>query len=445
MKRHRLHRIRRARGFTLIELMVALIAGLFVALAVVGLSAQATNTFHEEARTASSEMTLRTAVERLRADLQRAGYMSTGNIQTDTYIAHAPGSPNMATAGPFTALYRLAGIRLYSSGSSANAPLSVTAGFTPDAIELSGNYTSTDDYVVRYADSAASSCGGTRLWLAADSPAMWRILSQSNPDASLEAAFQPVQGYQFIARIADDTGHFQYLPTCTGKAAGVSGGAGIAATPYIDLDPTMTLLTASATKTNGGASGLGVGRLRVNPVQTVRWEIRPINTTQAGDAPFAQLVTPATSDGGTSDKYELFRTYLDVTGALTPAPEIVAEYAVDLKFAFSADTGLISATPRTLTVYGFTDANNAVIANDVTVNITATPQRIRSVHFRLSTRSAVADRAETYVAPQANLQQLAYPTRYCVLAACVSGQTGWARIRSITSETSTPNLAKLFY
>ncbi len=438
-------RTRRNAGFTLIELMVSLIAGLFVAMAVVALSTQATNTFHEEARTAASEMTLRTAVERLRADLQRAAFMGTGNIQADPYIAHAPGSANMAKSGPYPGLYRLSSMLLTSQGSAAAAPLSVAAGLSPDTIDLSGNFTSTDDYVVRYAETGTSSCGGTRLWLTIDSPAMWRILAQSNADSSLEAAFQPVSGVQFAARITDDTGHYQYLPTCTGKAAGVTpvSGGGIASTAYVDLDTSvLPFLTSSATKTNGGASGLGVGRLRVNPIQTVRWDIRPIDTSKAGDAPYAQLVT---GDGGTTDKYELFRTYLDVTGALTQAPELVAEYAVDLKFAFSADKSAVTDNPRVLTVYGFSDANNAALASDVTVNLLAQPQRIRSVHFRLTTRSAIADRADTYSVPQANIQQGAYPTRYCVLSSCTSGQVGWARLRSVTSEVSTPNLAKFFY
>ncbi len=434
----------RARGFTLIELMVSLIAGLFVALAVVGLSAQAMNTFHEESRTAASEMTLRTAVERLRSDLQRAAFMGTGNAQRDPYIAHAPGTAAMPTTGAFLAIYRLAGIHLLSQGSAAATPLSTAAGFTPDAIELSGNFTTTDDYVVRYMEAGTGGCGGARLWLAVDSPAMWRMLSQSNPDASLEAAFQPVANTAFVVRITDDTGHFQYIPTCGSKSAGVNG-SGIAATAYVDLDPSWPVLSASDTKTNGGTSGLGVGRLRVNPIQTVRWELRPIIAANAGDAPYAQLADPVTTEGGTSDKYELFRTYVDATGVLTQAPELVAEYAVDLKFAFSADKDPPANQARTLTVYGFSDVNNATIADDVVTNVTATPQRIRSVHFRLTTRSATADRAETYSVPQASNYQLAYPTRYCVLSACNSGQVGWARLRSITSEVSTPNLAKMFF
>lgn len=426
------------------ELMVSLIAGLFVALAVVGLSTQATTTFHEEARTAASEMTLRTAVERLRSDLQRAGFMGTGNIQHDPYIAHAPGLGNMPATGAFAGLYNLAAIHLRYQGSTAATPLSAGAGFTPDAIDLSGNFTTTDDYVVRYIDNGASVCGGARLWLAADSPAMWRILSQSNPDSALEAAFQPVGAATFGARIADDTGHFQYIPTCSAKAAGVNG-AGIAATAFVDLDPTIPVLSSSATKTNGGASGLGVGRLRVNPIQTVRWELRPINATNAGDAPYSELVDPAASEGGTTAKYELFRTYVDLFGVVTPAPELVAEYAVDLRFAFSADLDPVANSVRHLTVYGFSDvANGGAIADDVLLDGAAVPQRIRSVHFRLTTRSATADRADTYSVPLANNQQVAYPTRYCVLAACTSGQVGWARIRSITSEVATPNLAKLF-
>ncbi len=433
------HRSRGQRGFTLIELMVSLVAGLFVALAVVGLSTQATNTFHEEARTAASEMTLRTAVERLRADLQRSAFMSTGNVQRDPMIAHAPNAPNMPNTGAFNALYRLAGIHLYQNGSATNTPLSVAAGLSPDAIELAGNYTSTDDYVVRYSDPGASVCGGTRLWLATDSPAMWRVLGQNDPDATLAAMFQPVSGATFAVRVTDDTGHYQYIPLCAGKSAAVNG-AGIAATAYVDLNTNaIPLLTAEQTGTNGGATGLGVGKLRVNPVQTIRWEVRPIDISKAGDAPYAPLVSAA------GDKYELFRTFVDATGTVTQQPELVAEYAVDLKFAFSADLQLAGLTNRLLTVYGLSDPTNQTAADDVSTNLVTAPQRLRSVHFRLTTRSAIADRAEPYSMPIANAQQGAYPTRYCVLTTCTAGQTGWARVRSVTSEVQLPNLAKLFY
>jgi hypothetical protein len=151
-------------------------------------------------------------------------------------------------------------------------------------------------------------------------------------------------------------------------------------------------------------------------------------------------------DAGTTDKYELFRTFVDVTGLVTQQPELVAEYAVDLKFAFSADLSLPGLANRQLTVYGLSaGTQNQTLADDVVTNAVTAPQRIRSVHFRLSTRSAVADRAQPYTMPIPNAGEPVYPTRYCVLQACTPNQTGWARIRSVTSEVSTPNLAKYFY
>ena len=80
-----------ARGFTLVELMVSLVAGLIVTIAVVGLARAATTTFFEAARISTVEANVRTAAERLRQDLSRASYMSTGNIKLA--VDQAPGVP----------------------------------------------------------------------------------------------------------------------------------------------------------------------------------------------------------------------------------------------------------------------------------------------------------------------------------------------------------------
>ena len=70
-----------ARGFTLVELMVSLIAGLIVAMAVVAPARTATNTFYDAVRVLTTEAAVRVASERLRGDLLRAGFMTTGNIK----------------------------------------------------------------------------------------------------------------------------------------------------------------------------------------------------------------------------------------------------------------------------------------------------------------------------------------------------------------------------
>ena len=444
----RFYASRAARGFTLIELMVSLVAGLFVALAVVALSKEATTTFHEESRTATAEMSLRTAVDRIRNDLQRAAFMGTPNIQKDPLIAKAPGNPNVPTTFP-AGIKSLASLHVINPSPAKLLPLSVSNGMEPDTLEISGNFTTTDSYVVRVLD-AGGGCGGQRLTLAIDSPAMWRLLGTSTPDAALEAAFQPVSGLQFIVRVEDDTGHYQFVQTCTGKAAGITG-AGLAAAAYVDISATTPVLTALQTKTQGGATGLGVGRLVINPVQTIRWEVRPINAAQPRDAPYRTLAPEA----GAAEKYDLFRTYLDAAGTLTTDTELVSEYAVDLKFAFSADLiDLTTDLNRTLTVYGMSDtASNAALADDVNIARPHGPERIRSVRFRLSTRSSIADRQVTLVAtaPAGNTQQGNptqggdYPLRYCVLAGGCASAGGYSRVRTVTTEVTLPNQARIFY
>ena len=74
---------RRARGFTLVELMLALLAGLFVAMAAFVLSRNASRFFQHEARISSAQLAATLGMNRIAADLQRAGFLSTPNIQKD--------------------------------------------------------------------------------------------------------------------------------------------------------------------------------------------------------------------------------------------------------------------------------------------------------------------------------------------------------------------------
>jgi len=232
--------MRRSRGFTLIELMVSLTCGLLIGAAVVALSKDATNSFHEEARTATAEMQLRTAVERIRNDLLRAGYQSSANIQVDPFIAKPPSqSTNLPDNTTYAGLGRLAGIRLYSAGSLANttklSSLNDNTQLTPDALRIAGNFTSTEAYPVRQLDQGAGACNGQRLWLNMDTPSMWRVRGTPDPDATMRGMFQPVAGEQFLVRVEDDTGHFQYVPTCTGVAtAGYAANSGVP-TAWIDV------------------------------------------------------------------------------------------------------------------------------------------------------------------------------------------------------------------
>ena len=437
---HETTRPNHERGFTLIELLVSLSAGLIVAMAVVALSGNATQTFHEEARASTAEMTLRTSVERLRADLQRAGFMGTGNVQKDT---STPLDSAGARPSAPTGLYNLAGIHLVAGGSAAATPMSNGANgnnFNPDQIDLSGNFTSSDQYVVRTVTTGGC---GQRLILTPDSAAMWRLQSggTANATAALLAMFQPVPGQEFLVRVTDDLGRYEFYRTCStgGAATGFSAGD---ATWFVDLQPVPLINLANY--------GFVTGRLSVSPIQTVRWEI-----TGALNAGYRAVNTDP-------DKYNLVRSWINVTTgapfAFAAGPpvinptELIAEYAVDLKFAFTVDPGLYNQTAPTLNVlktYGFDDTENATIAAPVgPTAVTTMPQRIRSVRLRISTRSAIPDREADMRLPLVIAPQDKYTLRYCVLdagAACITGKRQWARVRTVISEVSLPNQARAFY
>jgi Tfp pilus assembly protein PilW len=470
MMRRARHRSRA--GFTLVELTVALLAGLIVAMGIVGLSRSATTTFHEEIRTAAAESSLRSAIDRLRADLQRAGYMSTANIQADpsypTLRAAANGPNNLTGVKNMAGLLRLSAIRVVSGGSTTLNGLALSAqqspALTPDYIEISGNMTTSDQFEVAVIQQAGAAC--QRILLVPTSPAMYRLNvvagdagATTNASNELRNVFQPVPATkttQFIVRLVDDTGHAQYMATCLEQnPAGITNGQ-----PYVDVDPTDTPLVAPSSSNVSTASGYCSGRCWVNPVQTVRWEITgPGNgVTDPEPAQYVssldnQPLAPTTQD---PNKYDLMRSFVDATGTLIPeTSEVVAEYAVDLDFALTVDQGLDNTQPSLLT-FGFddkTDKNKwAYDVSNTTYTPFIGPQRIRAVRVRLATRAAQPDRtANVAVTQNSTSEEFLY--RYCVVGSpagspCPSPPDNvlrWARVRTITSEVRLPNLARNYY
>ncbi len=484
-------RRRASRGFTLTELIAALTAGLIVALGVVGLSHEATNSFNEEIRSASAESEVRTAIDRLRADLQRASFMSTPNIVRDPTVARPIGQPTTTAlaVASFGMLNHLAGVQITVGGSALGTPLSAAqkpSPLKPDSIIIAGNMTTTDEYLVRNIDPPVGVC--QRVWLAVDSPAMWRILAleagadgggsgtAGSANAALANAFQPygVGVNPFFVRVADDTGHFQYVATCAVATGGAGGGA---AAPWVDIDFRTPILTSQQTGGTGGKGGIG-SRITIAPIQMVKWEI--VGPTAAN--------WPATVEGtlnpvGDANKYDLIRSYVDIqqnTGAiLAGSQEVVAEYAVDLKFALNVDTSIITTGQEVAgqqVVYPFDDdVHNAVWTPDVSTLPAITqapvagatgPQRIRSVRVRFVTRESVSDRA-TNIAPQpANQANQLFLYRYCAGAVVVPDGGGsptlpncpqpgtvgatslgqvFARARTVTTEVALPNQAQAYF
>src|SRR5258706_4874068 len=80
----------RARGFTLVELMVALSGGLFLAIIVFTLARNATRYYQRETRTAGATLASVSGFERLTGDIALARHLSTGNINADPRVCTRP-------------------------------------------------------------------------------------------------------------------------------------------------------------------------------------------------------------------------------------------------------------------------------------------------------------------------------------------------------------------
>ncbi len=468
------------------ELMVALTAGLIVSLGMVGLSKQAMNTFHEEARNAAAESALRVGLERLRADLAATSFLGTGNITADDQSLHFGGAvprclgatSTTSTFGPAPGIKRLAGIHLYEKGSTAAAlPIEANNLLAPDKIDIGGNFTNGEDYVGHMiSSSAATALGDTGacgqvFQLDMNTATGWRLTqactatpcnANSGPFFS---AFHPGTSptAQYMVRIADNSNPtlVQYALLCSSQP--VVFLPGLPNVAFINIDTANTPVGDTANSsgncklTNWDA---GNGITRIAAVQVVEWDLQP------------QTVLPATYGYmATADPNNLVltRTFMDGfsgTPDLTTM-EAVAEYVVDVKYAFSVDTtvNLAGGTPGAYAgpsspllhiPFEGTSPTNQSWAYDVSATNIANqgPQRIRSVRTRIVTRTALPDRSSTLgtsdVVPPTTTAGSPYIYRYCIgttanPGVCAAKTVSWARARTAITEVALPNQNRFFY
>jgi Tfp pilus assembly protein PilW len=520
-RRGRLHR--HEAGFSLIELSIAMVAGLMVAMAVMGVSKESINTFHEEVRVSGAEMALRIAMERLRLDLQRAAFMGTGNITGDPMVVRnpncnstTPALSNISGTIPFS-LQRLSGIALHSGDATAVAdavagPQLSQNGLTPDTIDIGGNFSSTDEYVAsivwptatgappppgcaQASSGGAGPCtSGPAISLQMNTPSMLRITEAETTatnlvagyksGSALLAAFHPgaSKTSEFLLRLTDPSGRYQYL---------ISAPGGVNATTYyntstlplpnavICLASNTTILKTTDTGGLGGVSGLGTGWVVVSPLQIARWDIQTLTAV----APSLQAVSQALSTAGvvsptytygatqTIDPYEfvLTRSFVDMYGCGGGSPcaidpyttEIVAEYAVDLKFGLNIDTyvnPLCASFPCPITPPQYPSNPITNIPMDATSTMQSSlyasqtvpqyaanfgPQRIRDVQARIGIRSRYPDRTVSLTPPAVN----SYIYRYQIPASVTagSGALAFARVRESTAEINLSNQARFYW
>ena len=410
------------RGFTLVELMVSLVAGVVIAISVVGLARTATTAFYENIRVSSVESSVRIASERLRTDLLRAGFMSTGNIKYDPTIATVVNGNNSryATTNDLQSI-------MISVGGSTTAAKN---GLSPDRIRIAGNMTSDDAFRGRLVDANTLAFDGI------SDPATARLLATGDKDAAVRNAFAPKAGSKFLIRVVDKHRCQHFVELAANPAGSVSGlaftlsmGNALAGSPV--------LLQSEVSTANCGAS-VGDSDLVVNPVTRVDWWL-------GADAELPASVQPvvAQSDAGVEDpsyKFNLYRQQLDSSGTGINGPEIIAEFAVDLKFGLVVhDLG--AAPPSNYKNLDMTTGGTDItewtkpVSNE-TAKGQPGPQRVRSVQYRVATRTPLGDRTADI-----SVSQPGFISRYCVNPTC----TNYARVRTLVSEVALVNQERSFY
>lgn len=406
-----------ARGFTLIELLVAILAGLLVAAAAVSFSRQSTRFFSQEARIAAAQMSVLAGFQRLQADVARAAYMATTDMQRDHEFDRLC-APNF-TNWPGT-VQNLTGLRIAAEAGK------------PDVIRVTGNLSSAEMFPVLTIEQEGS---GHAVYLQENNGPMTRAGFATG--GAGDSAFQEVFREGRLLRILDQQGKLSFEVIAESSYTTVPK---IRTAGPLPLKSELSEATG-ATGAPCGIAGFGIGVL-ANPVSMVEYRIEDLKAADISpykETVFASEYQVAGADDNRTElvRRELLFTFPETDPADPPpslaegsSPEIVAEYAVDLK----AGVWRTDTTGK-LEYIDFEDhaaklTASASAPTDVPGTFPTGPTAIRSLNLRLVVRSREADR-------EVNVDTSDLPAGFMLRTPMPNGR--WARARTLTAEVTLMN------
>jgi len=372
------------RGFTIIEVIVALSAGVLVSMAAFMLSKNATAFFQREARVSSAQLALTLAMNRLTNDIQRASFLSSPNAFVDPSVCRQGVSASWPPG-----LAALTGITITAGTQTSQGAAQIPPMSPPDQIIIGGSMDSSEVYQVQ---SIIPGAGGAPLLVMrgpTSDPATYRAAASLGPNDTLTSKLASVFYPSTYPTASTTSGRFAhiYQPDTGSHWFGIIDTYVInAGTGELDVQllPNPALPLKPAATCGLGLGDTGGGWL-FSVVSRVQYDIRSLVGGSSQYAPLVgQGVAAVTGDAG---RTELVRTELTAQNVLnTSTMELVAEYAVDLRFGITVASQVTGDNYNpTVTTHGFGDA--AVYTT--TAN---TPQRVRGVQVRLSTRTRAPDR-----------------------------------------------------
>jgi hypothetical protein len=393
--------------------MVAITAGLFVAVAAFALAKQGSRFFQQEARIANAQFSATLGFDRLRADISRAGFLTTANVQRDPFVCGT-------TAGWPPGMTGLAALRITAATPADGQD--AANGLSPDQITLSGSFASPETFPVR---AVLAENAKFQVYLQANTGAVAR--SGGVAGTQMAEIFRAGR----MLRILDGTGRYEF--------GAIESYALNAAGQMVIVLRQTPAITFRRPGTACGVEGLGVG-MQANVVNWIRYEIRDVQ--KSPPPAYKALYAASATAPGDQTRRELVRVELDYDGKeMADSLELVAEYAVDLKFGLTVVSGFKTSANVDPTIAQFSvgDPKNYEYTYEVSstspVNDKA-PHRIRAVRARLAVRSREADRSAGVDPPSTAPPGTLF--RYAV-----GTDAGFARVRTLVADISLPNLASL--
>ena len=438
-------------GFTLIELMVAMLIGLTVITSVYTLGAAMSKQFYEEQRLATSQGTSRVAIMELRRDISRAGLFGTPNGQKEPTCDPSP--PTLPRFGGGTT--PLGAFQYYADEDLASTldPDGLNPEVHADRLRVLTSLYLTDQLLVDSTDvggdivvlqSGNQAYRRTFAWGQAAGP----FTSGSSPtylegnldwDSAWSGESASWKGIAQKGARAFQTGSVLHIETPEGRHffRSVFGKTSNTQNEIrITVDPSLPVGTACLP---GAAEGATVA-----PLQWVEYAIvNPFDTDEVGEdffkfegmfyidlsdtsAPAFQLRDTAASDLRESPNLVLVRRMLDSnTGDVLPATtQVVAEFVTSFRVRFLLDDNSGQAAAPDILA-------DPITGNTAETTINSDPQEVRSVIIELGIRNPIED-------PTVEKLSVDGGTRFNVDA----DQKGSARVRNMKIEIPVMNVAR---
>lgn len=435
-------------GFTLIELMVAMVVGLTAITSVYSLGAAMSKQFYEEQRLATSQGTSRTAIMELRRDISRAGLFGSPNGTLEpTCDTSPPQLPILGGgSGPMGAFQYYADEDLGVLDPGGDNP-----GVHADRLRVLTSLYLTDQLAVH-----SASADGTVIVLESGNQAYRRTFAWGETAGPFTSGVAPTyltglldwstawstetaswKGIAQKGARAFQTGSVLHIETPEGRHffRSVFGKAGNTQNEVrIQINPALPMGTACLP---GAAENSTIA-----PLQWVEYAVvDPFDTTEVGadfmdfdgvfyidlsdtSSPSYQLQGTSASDLLESPNRVLVRRIIDPsTGNVRPnSTQVIAEFVSNFAVSFLVDNNSGTATAPSLALEDRSTGAETDINNN--------PERVRTVIIDLGIRNPLED-------PDIPFQADA-GTRFEVNAS----QVGSARVRNLRIEIPVMDVAR---